>query len=106
MEIRIVRMPFKFMTPDGLMEVTVRSGTRQGSIEPETVYAGAASFIDHGARALERIRLTKNVGTYGEAMKALKTGFKVSPGSHEPESLEFRVLTALTRAEGVEAIDD
>lgn len=106
MEIRLARLPFKFQTPDGMMEVTVRGGTRPGSIEPQTVFAAAASFIQHGPRALERIQLTPNMPTYGQALKALTTGFKVTPSSHEPDSLKFRVLTALTRADGVLSAQD
>lgn len=106
MEIRLPHMPFKFETPDGLMEVTVRSGSQQSRIETRDLYAAAAAFIGHGPRALERIQITPNAKTHTEVMKTLVTGFKVNPGAHDKESLNFRVLTALCTAQGVVDLDD
>lgn len=99
-------MPFKFKTPDGPMEVTVRSGTPQGQVATQHVYAAAATFIGHGPRALERIRLTPNASSHSAVLKTLKTGFKVNPQAHDAGSLSFRVLTALCQAEGVTHPDD
>jgi hypothetical protein len=105
MEIRLSQMPFKFETPDGLMEVTVRSDNRE--IKPGTThqFAAAAIFIGAGPRALERIQLTPNAKSHSEVMKTLLTGFKVTPGSHEKDTVQHRVLTALTTAPGVIDLD-
>ena len=106
MEIRLPHMPFKFQTPDGLMEVTVRSGSAKGRTEAQDLYAAAAAFIGHGPRALERIQITPNAKSHTEVMKTLVTGFKVTPGSHAKDSLDYRVLTALCTAQGVVDLDD
>jgi len=106
MEIRLPHMPFKFQTPDGLMEVTVRSGSVQGRVETQNLYAAAAAFIGHGPRALERIQITPNAKSHTEVMKTLVTGFKVTPGAHDKDSLDFRVLTALCTAQGVVDLDN
>jgi len=106
MEIKLPRMPFKFTTPDGLMEVTVRSGSRQGSPEMSDVYAAAATFIDHGPKALTRIPITKDAKTHGEVMKTLLTGFPIDPSTFDPTTLEHRVLEALCSAQGVEILDN
>ena len=98
-------MPFKFATPDGLMEVTVRSGSADGQIETQKLYSAAAAFIGHGPRALERIQITPNAKSHTEVMKTLVTGFKVTPGAHDKESVNFRVLTALCHAQGVVDLD-
>lgn len=106
MEIRLPHMPFKFETPDGLMEVTVRSGSVKSKIEVQNLYAAAAAFIGHGPRALERIQITPNAKSHTEVMKTLVTGFKVNPDSHDKESLNYRVLTALCTAQGVIDLDN
>jgi hypothetical protein len=105
MEIRLPQMPFKFQTPDGLMEVTVRSDNRQTRPGTQHQFAAAAAFIGHGPRALERIQLTPNAKTHGDVMKTLVTGFKVNPDAHEKDTLNFRVLTALCTAQGVIDLD-
>jgi hypothetical protein len=105
MEIRLQQMPFKFETPDGLMEVTVRSGNQQSKPDAQHLFAGSAAFIGHGPRALERIQLTPSVKSHSEAMKSLVTGFKVNPNAHDKESLNYRVLTALCTAQGVVDLD-
>ncbi len=105
MEIRLPHMPFKFETPDGLMEITVRSGSQQSRVEVRDLYAAAAAFIGHGPRALERIQITPNAKTHTEVMKSLVTGFKVNPNAHDKESVNYRVLTALCTAQGVVDLD-
>ena len=106
MEIKLPHMPFKFETPDGPMEITVRSGSLQGAVEVQDLYAAAAAFIDHGPRALERIQITPNAKTHGAVMKALVTGFVVDLEAHDSQSLERRVLEALCNAQGVEVLDN
>lgn len=88
------------------MEVTVRSGSVQGRVEMQNLYAAAAAFIDHGPRALERIQITPNAKSHTEVMKTLVTGFKVTPAAHAKDSLDFRVLTALCTAQGVVDLDN
>jgi len=105
MEIRLPQMPFKFQTPDGLMEVTVRSDTRQIKSGTQHHFAAAAAFIGHGPRALERIQLTPNAKTHGDVMKTLVTGFNVNPDAHEQDTLNYRVLSALCTAQGVIDVD-
>jgi len=106
MDIRLPQMPFKFQTPDGLMEVTVRSGHKQDKPETRQLFAAAAAFIGHGPRALERIQLTPNAKTHGEVMKTLVTGFKVNPAAHDKDSVNYRVLHALCTAQGVVDLDN
>jgi hypothetical protein len=106
MEIKLPQMPFKFNTPDGQMEVTVRSGSRLGKSEAQDLYAAAAAFIDHGPRALERIQITPNAKTHSEVMRALVTGFVVDLEAHDKQSLDYRVLEALCNAQGVEVLDN
>lgn len=106
MEIKLPQMPFKFATPDGQMEITVRSGSRQGKNETRDIYAAAAAFIDHGPRALERIQITPNAKTHAEVMKALVTGFVVNLEAHDKQSLDYRVLQALCQAQGVVELDN
>ena len=106
MEIKLPQMPFKFNTPDGLMEITVRSGQRQGKSDAGELYAAAAAFISHGPRALERIQVTPSARTHGEVMKALVTGFVVDLAAHDKQSLDYRVLEALCNAQGVEVLDN
>ncbi|MCX6948707.1 MAG: hypothetical protein NTX39_03450 [Opitutae bacterium] len=105
MQIRLPQMPFKFITPDGLMEVTVRNGTLKGKTSTEH-YAAAAAFIDHGPKALERIQITPNAKTHSEVMKTLLTGFKINLKAHAKESLDYRVLEALSTAQGVIDLDN
>jgi hypothetical protein len=106
MEIKLPFMPFKFNTPDGPMEVTVRSGTGVGKKEVRDLYSAAASFITPGARALERIQIMPGAKTHGEIMKTLVTGFVVNLNVHVKGSLEYRVLEALCSAEGVVELDN
>ena len=103
MQIRLPQMPFKFITPDGLMEVTVRNGTLKGKTSTEH---SAAAFIDHGPKALERIQITPNAKTHSEVMKTLLTGFKINLKAHAKESLDYRVLEALSTAQGVIDLDN
>jgi hypothetical protein len=105
MDIRLPQMPFKFSTPDGLMEVTVRSGSPKGNVERQDRYSAAAAFIDHGPRALERIQITPTAKTHSEVMKTLLTGFKIDLKAHEKDSLGYRVLEALSTAQGVIDLD-
>lgn len=106
MEIRLQQMPFKFETPDGLMEVTVRSGNLQTREEARHLFAASAAFIGHGPRALERIQITPNAKSHSEVMKTLVTGFKVNPNAHDKDSLNYRVLNALCTAQGVVDLDN
>lgn len=106
MEIRLQQMPFKFETPDGLMEVTVRSGNLQTKSEVRHLFAASAAFIGHGPRALERIQITPNAKTHGEVMKTLTTGFEVNPDAHDKDSINYRVLSALCVAQGVIDLDN
>lgn len=106
MEIRLQQMPFKFETPDGLMEVTVRSGNLQTREEARHLFAASAAFIGHGPRALERIQITPNAKSHSEVMKTLVTGFKVNPAAHDKDSLNYRVLNALCTAQGVVDLDN
>ncbi len=106
MEIKLPQMPFKFDTPDGLMEVTVRSGSVQGQVQFRDLYAAAAAFITSGPRALERIQITAGAKTHGEVMKALVTGFEVDLEAHDKESIDYRVLSALCSAQGVEVLEN
>ena len=106
MDIKLPQMPFKFSTPDGLMEVTVRTGSLQGKAEMRDVYSAAAAFIDHGPRALQRIQITPNAKTHGDVMKALLNGFKVDLKAHAKDSLDYRVLEALSTTEGVVELEN
>ena len=99
-------MPFKFNTPDGPMEITVRSDAPTGQTATPSRYAAAAAFIGHGPWALERIQVTDRVASHREVMTTLKVGFKVKLGAHAAGSLGHRVLTALSTAEGVVNLDD
>ena len=74
--------------------------------EVRDLYAAAATFIQHGPKALERIQLTPNVKSHGEVMKTLLTGFVVTPEKHDTLSLEYRILSALCKAKGVEELDN
>ena len=106
MEIKLPYMPFKFNTPDGLMEVTVRSGSVQGKKETREQYAAAAAFITPGVRALERIQIMPAASTHSEIMKTLVTGFVVNLNAYDKDSLDYRVLQALCTAQGVEELEN
>jgi hypothetical protein len=106
MEIKLPQMPFKFDTPDGPMEITVRSRSAAGEIEDSTRYSAAAAFISHGPRALERIQITPDAKTHGEVMRALVTGFDVDLESHEKDGPDYRMLAALINAQGVVFLDN
>ena len=106
MEIKLPHMPFKFNTPDGLMEVTVRSGTVQGKKDSRELYSAAAAFIAPGVKALERIQIMPSANTHSEVMKTLVTGFVVNLNAYDKGSLDYRVLEALCNAQGVEELDN
>ena len=101
MEIKLPHMPFRFDSPEGRMEITVRRGAAPTTDERIQPYAAAVTFLQPGPRALERIPLSARSNTYSGAMIALTEGFKVTPAAHDKESVEFRVLTALCQATGV-----
>lgn len=104
MEIKLPRVPFKFDSPDGQMEISVRCGPVPSAGDRSLQFGASASFIGHGPRALERIPLSARADTYLGAMRTLTEGFKVNPRSHDSSTVEFRVLTALcSAAEIVEA---
>ncbi len=94
MIIKLPRLPLKFLTPDGEMEITVRPSPKENGANDDR-YCGTASFITHGPRALERIRLTANLPSYTEVRHALLNGFKVRV--HEEGTLDYRVMKALLR---------
>jgi len=101
MDIKLPHMPFKFDSPEGRMEITVRRGapnTAPGNGQP---FIAAVTFLQPGPRALERIPLSARSATYGGAMLALTEGFRVTPTAHDKDSVEYRVLTALCEATGV-----
>ena len=102
MIIKLPRLPLKFTTPDGEMEITVRPTPKENGSTDEK-YWGAASFITHGPRALERIRLTANLQSHSEVRHALLNGFKVRV--HEEGTLDYRVTKALLASSGVEEIE-
>ena len=102
MIIKLPRLPLKFTTPDGEMEITVRATPKENGSNDEK-YCGAASFITHGPRALERIRLTGNLPSHAEVRHALLNGFKVRV--HEEGTLDYRVTKALLASSGVEEIE-
>jgi len=106
MDIKLPYMPFKFNTPDGRMDITVRRGVVNTKGEVRELYAAAATFIEHGPRALERIQITPNVKSHREVMSTLVTGFSVNPNKHDKESVGYRVLEALCKAPGVVELDN
>jgi hypothetical protein len=106
MEIKLPQMPFKFNTPDGKMDITVRRATVNTKGDISELYAAAATFIEHGPRALERIQITPNVKTHREVMQTLVTGFVVNLNKHDKDSIDFRVLEALCKAPGVEELNN
>lgn len=101
MEIKLPHMPFKFDSPEGRMEVTVRGLPAHADGEPKQLFGAAVTFLQSGPRALERVQLSAKGATYSSVMHILIEGFKVTPGAHDKESAEFRVLTALCHATGV-----
>lgn len=105
MHIKLPHMPFKFDSPEGRMEITVRRGPNSADGEPSKHFAWAVTFLQPGPRALERIQLSARADTYGGALHALTEGFKVTTGSHGKDSIEFRVLNALCHATGVVDLD-
>jgi hypothetical protein len=105
MDIKLPHMPFKFDSPEGRMEITVRRGTPSGGGERPQAFGAAVTFLQPGPRALERIPLAARSDTYSGAMLALTEGFKVNPAAHDEQSVEFRVLTALCNAKGVVDLD-
>lgn len=105
MNIKLPYLPFKFDSPEGRMEVTVRLGLASETTTSKQRYIAGLSFIEAGPRALTRIPLAVKSSTYGEAMRLLTEGFKISPESHEEHSVEFRVLNALVATKGVVDLD-
>ncbi|MDI1251345.1 MAG: hypothetical protein PSV13_20965 [Lacunisphaera sp.] len=104
MEIKLPHMPFKFDSPEGRMEITVRR-LAAGPGERTQTFSAAVTFLQSGPRALERIPLSAKSDTYSGALHALTEGFKVTPGAHDKDSVEFRVLHALCHATGVVDLD-
>jgi hypothetical protein len=105
MDIKLPHMPFRFDSPEGRMEITVRRGPPPAKGNPNEPFEAAVTFLQPGARALERIPLSVRSGTHGGAMQALTVGFHVAPDDHEDDTVEFRVLTALCQATGVVDLD-
>lgn len=105
MQIKLPHMPFKFDSPEGRMEITVRSGPSHTEGVPSQHFAAAAAFMQSGPRALERVQLSAKGSTYRGVMQTLLEGFKVTPSSFEKESVEYRVLNALCFATGVVDLD-
>ena len=103
MIIKLPRLPLKFQTPDGEMEVTVRQNLRESGASDHPFFCGAASFITHGPRALERYPLTGNMESHAEVMRALLTGFKVK--MHDEGTQHHRVMKSLCATMGVEEIE-
>jgi hypothetical protein len=101
MEIKLPHLPFKFDTPEGRMEVTVRRGVAPESGGREQPFIAGLSFIESGPRALTRIPLAAKSATYGGALRVLTEGFKVNLNAHDEQSVEFRVLSALCHTKGV-----
>jgi hypothetical protein len=105
MEIKLPHMPFRFDSPEGRMEITVRRGTPPPDDNRVQPYVAAVTYLQPGPRALERIPLSAKANTYAGAMNALIEGFRVTPTAHAKDSAEFRVLTALCIATGVVDLD-
>lgn len=102
MIIKLPRLPLKFSSPDGEMEITVRLVPAENGGRSEN-YCGAACFITHGPRALERIRLTANFRSHAEVRHALLTGFKMK--TYDQGTQDYKVTQALCAATGVEEIE-
>jgi hypothetical protein len=105
MDIKLPHMPFKFDSPEGRMEITVRRGTPPAGSDRLQAFSAAVTFLQPGPLALQRIPLAAKSETYAGAMTALTEGFKVNLAAHEEHSVEFRVLTALCHAKGVVDLD-
>ncbi len=105
MEIKLPHMPFKFDSPEGRMEITVRGAPAHGESEPKQHFGAAVTFLQPGPQALKRVQLSAKGATYSGVMQILTSGFKVTPGAHDKDSAEFRVLTALCHATGVVDLD-
>jgi hypothetical protein len=88
------------------MEITVRQGPNSADGVPSETYAAAATFLQHGARALERVQLSAKAKSHHGAMLALTTGFKVNPNAFDDGSVERNVLTALCKATGVVEVEE
>jgi hypothetical protein len=101
MEIKLPHMPFKFDSPEGRMEITVRGAPAHAEGEPKQQFGAAVTFLQPGPQALKRVQLSAKGSTYSGVMQTLTHGFKVTPGAHDKDSAEFRVLTALCHATGV-----
>jgi hypothetical protein len=101
MEIKLPHMPFKFDSPEGRMEITVRRGVAHSDSDRAQPFIAAVTFLQPGPRALERIQLSARSDTYSGAMHTLTEGFKVTPNTYDKDTPEFRVLTALCTAQGV-----
>jgi hypothetical protein len=105
MEIKLPHMPFKFDTPEGRMEVTVRRGPTPETGGREPPFVAGLSFMQAGPRALERIPLSAKSDSYSGVMRVLTEGFKVNLKSHEENTVQFRVLSALCQTRGVVDLD-
>jgi hypothetical protein len=105
MNIKLPHMPFRFDSPAGRMEITVRRSPSHLDGASSLGFAAAVTYLQPGALALERIPLSARANTYQGAMQALTEGFKVNPDLHAKDSVEFRVLTALCHATGVVDLD-
>lgn len=84
------------------MEITVRMIPPENAASKDS-YCGAACFITHGPRALERIRVTANFRSHAEVRHALLTGFKVR--HYDEGTSDYRVTQALCSSMGVEEIE-
>ncbi|MEO6995483.1 MAG: hypothetical protein ABI273_17900 [Lacunisphaera sp.] len=102
MIIKLPRLPLKFSSPEGEMEITVRMIPPENAASKDS-YCGAACFITHGPRALERIRVTANFRSHAEVRHALLTGFKVR--HYDEGTSDYRVTQALCSSMGVEEIE-
>lgn len=105
MEIKLPYLPFKFDSPEGRMEVTVRRAIAVDSGGKAQPFVAGLSFMQPGPRALERILLSAKSDSYSGAMRVLTEGFKVNLASHDEQSVEFRVLSALCNTKGVIDLD-
>ena len=105
MHIKLPYLPFKFDTPEGRMEVTVRRNLPAEAGGREQPFVAGLSFMQSGPRALERIPLAAKSDSYGGALRVLTEGFKVNPDAHQEDTVEFRVLTALCQSKGVVDLD-
>src|SRR5258708_32891226 len=80
MEIKLPHMPFKFDSPEGRMEITVRGAPAHGESEPKQHFGAAVTFLQPGPQALKRVQLSAKGATYSGVMQILTSGFKVTPG--------------------------